>query len=95
MTMHQLTLFDVAPGAVESPPLVRVPDEVYEVRATMQIHGRTGVMRCSMQVKSAVTDELFSWRMDESPGSENLRRAWVASKAARFITTVEDWYAPF
>ena len=95
MRMEQRTLFDMAPAHVESPPLVRTPDEVYEVRITVQIDGRTGDMRCSRQVRSAITDELFEWRMDPSPAKQSMVDAWLENCFDMGIATVRYWHEPF
>lgn len=95
MPVHQQTLFDMAPRHIESPPLVRTPDEVYEVRLTVQIDGKTGDMRCSRQVKSAITDELYEWRMDPSPAKVSMVDAWLEQAFDLALETVRYWHAPF
>ena len=95
MPHQQLTLFDMTPQHVETPPLVRVPSEVYEVRLTFQIDSGTGVMRGSRQVKSALTDELYEWRMDECPHVEKRVAEWIEHHLDMARATLEWWRAPF
>lgn len=95
MKFSQHTLFDMPEGQVTSPPLLRVPDEVYEVSLRVQIDARTGELAMSRQVKSALTDELIEWQMSHSPDAEQDVGEWLSAGVDNFRRAIETWRSPF
>lgn len=95
MRFDQTTLFDMPEARHESPPLVKVPDEVYEVSLRFHLDGQTGEMAASVQVKSALTDELMSWEMTHSPSAEQDVASWVQARVERLRHKLEEYRCPF
>lgn len=96
MTHTQTTLFDLGPATShEAPPLLRSPDEVYEVSLTFQWDAQSATGRASVQAKNALTDELYVWHLSEQVGDGAPLDHLLASARLRWRHLVDEYRCPF
>lgn len=96
MPHQQGTLFDMGPAVdLDQAPLLRAPDEVYEVTLKFQWNARTHTGRFAVQAKNAVTDELYSWKLSEEapdgPALDGVRQAAID----RWYHEADAYMSPF
>lgn len=92
---HQPPLFAVEERHVVSPPLIKSPGEVIKVTVEVVLELDSGKLQIAHEAKSALTGELYEWRMPPVvTGREHHGRA-LAEAWRRFLVMVQEHSAPF
>ena len=92
---HQPPLFATEERHVVSPPLIKSPGEVIKVTVEVVLELDSGKLQIAHEAKSALTGELYEWRMPPVvTGREHHGRA-MADGWRRFLRLHQEATAPF
>lgn len=95
MPHRQEPLFVISERHVVSPPLIKSPGEVIKVTVEVVLELDSGKLQIAHEAKSALTGELYEWRMPPVVTGREHHGQALAEAWRRFLVMVQEHSAPF